>query len=255
MGREYHGSAVTDAPLTPSQRLRGYAAHCYTASGVVFAFLSAVELMHPGRDTDPRRVFVWLIAAAVVDATDGPIARAWRVRLWARAVDGRKIDDLLDYLTFVFLPLMLVWRMAWLPEGLGWTVVLAMAASLLGFAHRLAKDEQAGFFRGFPSYWNIYAFYAGLFSTAWSPWVSGLTLWGLTLLAVSPIRMIYPNLAPRPWRVPVLLATAGWLVLLCAMLPTYPDAGAWLVSVSLGYPAAYVALSGYLSRRPILTSR
>ena len=240
---------MIESPLTLSQRSRGYAAHAYTAAGVTFAFLAAVELMHPDRPPDPRWVFVWFVAATLVDATDGPLARAWHVKRWAPAVDGRVIDDLVDYLTFVFLPLMLVWRMAWLPHGIAWTVVIAMGASLLGFAHRGAKDERAGFFRGFPSYWNVYAFYAGVASTLWSPWPSAVALWGLTVLTVAPIRMVYPNRAPRPWRTPVLLGAGAWLALLCAMLPGYPEADAWLVALSLVYPLAYVALSGYLWAR------
>jgi len=228
-------------------RLRGYAVHVLTASGVVFAFLAAAELM--ATTPDPRRVFVWLLAAAVIDAVDGPLARLWQVKQWAPAVDGRVIDDVLDYLTFAFIPLMLIWRMDWLPQGYGWTVVVAMGASLLSFANRQAKDEAAGFFRGFPSYWNLYAFYAGLFSTLWSPWLSAITFWGFTVLTVAPIRVIYPNLAPRPWRGPVLVGTAVWLVVLCAMLPSYPRLPGWLVLLTLGHPVAYFALSAHLSTR------
>ena len=247
---------MNGSPPTLSQRTRGYAAHGYTAAGVTFAFLAAAELMQAGGSPDPRWVFVWFIAATLVDATDGPIARAWCVRQWAPAIDGRVIDDVVDYLTFVFLPLMLVWRMAWLPPALDWTVTFAMAASLLGFAHREAKDELQGFFRGFPSYWNIYAFYAGLCSTLWSPWVSVLSLWALTLLTVSPVRMVYPNLAPRPWKAPVVLGGIVWLALLSMMLPGYPAADVSLVVLSLAYPAAYVALSVHLAAaaRPIASS-
>ena len=240
---------MAHAPRSTSQRFRGYSVHVLTASGVAFAFVAAAELMRRDAPPDARWVFVWLLAAGAVDAIDGPLARAWHVKHWAPALDGRTIDDIVDYLTFTFVPLVLVWRMGWLPDGFGWTVAFAMIASLLGFAHCEAKDETGGFFRGFPSYWNLYAFYAGLFSTVWSEWLSAVTLWILTALTIAPIRMIYPNLAPRPWRTPVLAGTVLWLVLLGAMLPGYPEAAHWVVLVSLAYPVAYAVLSAHLSRR------
>lgn len=75
--------------------------------------------------------------------------------------------------------------------------------------HLDAKDEAAGYFRGFPIYWNIAAFYAGL--------------------TVLPVRFLYPNLAPRRWKQPVLLGAAA--------------SPAWLVAVLLVYPAFYATLS------------
>ena len=143
-----------------------YAVHLLTASGVVAAFLAVAELFDDA--PDERVVFAWLVVAVVIDAVDGPLARAWDVKRFAADIDGRTIDDIVDYLTFTFIPLLLVWRMGWVPfapgfAGAAW-IVPALVASLLGFANVGAKDEAAGYFRGFPSYWNIAAFYAGLAS-------------------------------------------------------------------------------------------
>ena len=75
--------------------------------------------------------------------------------------------------------------MGWLPGSanghdgfdlsLAW-VAPAMMASLLGFANTGAKDEAAGFFLGFPSYWNLYAYYAGYWSTHGGAWLSAASL-------------------------------------------------------------------------------
>ena len=234
---------------------RAYAVHLYTASGVLFAFLAAAELL--SRDPDARWVFAWLAVTLVIDATDGPVARAWEVKRYAPRIDGRTIDDLLDYLTFTFLPLLLVWRMGWLGAwdwigvpgvGLdGLLVALAMLASLLGFANTQAKQEEKGFFQGFPSYWNIYAFYAGLWWVYAGPWPGLIVLAVLTVLTVSPVRFIYPNLAPRPWRTPLNIACTVWLVLVLGMLPWYPrDVPVWLMWLSLIVPIGYGVLSIWL---------
>jgi phosphatidylcholine synthase len=229
-------------------RARAYAVHLLTASGVVAALLAVAELMQEA--PDERVVFAWLVVAVLIDAVDGPLARAWQVQRFAPHIDGRTIDDIVDYLTFTFVPLLLVWRMGWVPlapgvPGLAW-IAPALIASLLGFAHVGAKDEAAGYFRGFPSYWNVAAFYAGLafygFGEA-GQWLNGLVLLALAALTVSPVRFLYPNLAPRPWKLPVLLGAAAWLAVLLAMLPVYRKVPAWLVAVSLIYPAFYATLS------------
>ena len=238
-------TAAATAP-TLFQRVRGYAVHLYTASGVALAFLAAIEICAPVPDA--RRCFILLFAAVVIDATDGVLARRWHVKVWAAAIDGRTIDDIVDYLTFTFLPLLLMWRMEWLPQpGAVW-VIPALIASLFGFANRDAKDETRGYFLGFPSYWNVVAFYAGLFGGKDAAPVTGLITLALALLTVLPVRFIYPNLAPRPWRAIVLLGALLWSLALIALLANYPRGPRWLALLSLSYPAFYTVLSFALHR-------
>jgi len=232
--------AAYGAP-TAGQRARAHAVHVYTASGVAFAFLAAAEIASPS--PDPTRVFLLFVAATLVDATDGPLARRWEVKRWAAQIDGRTIDDIVDYLTFTFLPLLLVWRMGWVPEPRAVWVVPALIASLFGFANVGAKDEEAGFFLGFPSYWNVVALYAGIWHHLYGPWVNAVVILALAALTVVPIGFLYPNLAPRPWKIPVLAGAALWLGVLLAMLRDFPETPGWLMWLSLAYPAFYTALS------------
>lgn len=228
------------------QRAIAYGVHVLTASGIIPASLAMHEIIQS--DCDPRRVFGWLLLTTLIDAVDGPLARRCRVKELAASIDGRTIDDLLDYLTFAFIPLMLVWRMNWLPEGLGFTVAIAMGASLFGFAHRDAKDERNGFFRGFPSYWNVAAFYAGVLYHGWGPWPVAAMIWSLAGLTIMPIWLVYPNLAPTRHRTWLLVGVAVWASILIAMLFLYPDPPVWLLLISLVYPAVYVAASYVLWR-------
>jgi phosphatidylcholine synthase len=232
---------------TAGQRIRAYAVHVYTACGVGFAFLAAAEMCRP--EPDVRLVFLLFAAATMVDATDGPFARMWQVKRFAPNIDGRKIDDIVDYLTFTFLPLLLVWRMGWVPEpGAAW-IIPALIASLFGFANEDAKDEEGGFFLGFPSYWNVVALYAGIAHHFHGPMLNGVLLLILTVLTIAPVKFIYPNLAPRPWRIPVLAGAFVWLGVLIVMAYQFPHVPGWLVLVSLSYPVFYTVLSAYLARR------
>ena len=250
-----HRAARNRSPAR-SGRLAAHLVHLYTAAGVIFSLLAILELCRPA--PDPRWVFGWLAIALFIDSTDGVLARAADVKNQLPGIDGRTIDDIVDYQTFTLIPLLLVWRMGWLPgAGIGgdfldvsllW-IAPALMASLLGFANTGAKDEQGGFFLGFPSYWNLYAYYAGFWSTHNLAWLSAALLVVFTVLTVLPVRFVYPNLAPDGWRGPLLAGAALWGVALLGMLPWYPAVPPWLIWASLAYPAAYFAASAWLDHR------
>lgn len=230
------------------RRAAAYAVHLYTALGVGLAFWAAAETSRAA--PDPRIVLALLAACVVVDATDGPMARAMEVKRWAPRIDGRTIDDIVDYLTYTFVPLLLVWRMGWLPSPAAIWIVPALVASLFGFANTAAKDEAGGFFLGFPSYWNVVAFYAGIVHHFHGPWPNAVMLLALAALTVTPVRFLYPNLAPRPWRFPLIAGAVAWTAILLALLWFgYPHGPGWLVLLSLVYPVFYVALSIHLARK------
>lgn len=229
---------------TLAQRAAAYGVHLFTAIGVIFAFLAAAEVC--SATPDPRLVFFYLAIQVIIDALDGPLARAAQVKVFAPTIDGRKIDDIVDYLTYTFVPLLLVWRMGWLPEPAAIWVAPAMVASLFGFCNTGAKDEEDGFFLGFPSYWNIVAFYIGLWHPLIGPWPGALLIAVLTVLTVLPVRFIYPNLAPQPWKVPTIIGAALWTALFAWMTWNYSAVPPWVMWVSLIYPVAYLGLSLYL---------
>src|ERR671916_1398765 len=212
-------------------RLLAALVHVYTASGVLFALAATIEICSSA--PDPPLVFLLLAAAVLVDATDGPLARRADVKRRLPSIDGRTIDDIVDYLTFTFIPLLLVWRMGWLPEPAIIWIAPALVASLFGFANTAAKDEAGGFFLGFPSYWNVVAFYAGFVHSLYGPWVNAAALLLLALLTVLPVRFVYPNLAPRPWRGPLIIGALLWLGAMLWMLADYPTGPAWIPWVSL----------------------
>jgi phosphatidylcholine synthase len=243
-------STIPDAPgVTSAQRGLGYFVHVFTASGVVFAFLAAAEVCKA--QPDPRLVFLYLAIQCLIDALDGPMARAVHIKKTAPRIDGRTIDDIVDYLTFTFVPLLLVWKMGWLPEPAGLFIAPAMVASLFGFSNIAAKDEQGGFFLGFPSYWNIVAVYAGVWFNLYGPWVGAAVILALTVLTVLPVRFIYPNLAPRPWKMPVMIGALVWTLILAWMIWRNLRVDAWVMWVSLIYPAFYAVVSVWLDRKTV----
>jgi phosphatidylcholine synthase len=239
---------MTQTRPVPTRRARlgAYAVHLYTATGLLLGLLTAAAII----DGRYRLAFGWLIVAVLIDATDGFLAHRFHVRETLPHVDGRKIDDIVDYLNYTFLPMLLIWRAGWFPEP-GWLwASVPLVASVFAFTHIGAKEDDEGFFRGFPSYWNIFAFYTAVWlHPSFGPYgVLGVAL-GLSVLSVLPVRFLYPNRAPR-WR-GLLLAGGGiWLLVILAMLTQYPDrqVPTWVVGISLIYPTAYAVLSIHLDR-------
>lgn len=226
---------------------RAYLVHLYTASGVVFALLAAGEIA--AGETDVQWTFYWLFCAVLVDATDGMLARQWKVQVHVPHVDGAAIDDIVDYLTYTFLPLLLVWKMGWLPSPAGLWIVPALVTSLFGFANTRAKQAGEGFFLGFPSYWNIVAFYVGIWVVHYPGSIAAVAVLLLSLLTVMPVRFLYLTRMSGTWQGVLIVGAVLWGITLLYMLVDYPDISRELMLASLIYPAVYVAASAHIDLR------
>ena len=216
--------------------LTAWFVHLYTASGIVLAFLAARSII----DFDYRTAFFWLWVQVVVDATDGLLARRVRVRERIPWFDGAKLDDIADYLTYVFVPALFVWRGAIVPHA--WTVPVAAAmllSSAYGFNRSDAKTADH-FFTGFPSYWNVVTFY--LLLARWSSVANAVILLTLAVLVVVRIRYVYPSKTPH-WRVTTNVAGVLWGALMLVMLWQYPAVSPELFFISLAFPVYYIVLS------------
>ena len=75
----------------------------------------------------PFATFALMLVATLIDATDGFLARAVRVKEVLPGFDGRQLDYLTDFLTYVVLPLLLVWRAEILPAGWEAWLIAALA--------------------------------------------------------------------------------------------------------------------------------
>jgi phosphatidylcholine synthase len=225
-----------------TRAFRGYFVHAYTASGVACGWLALVAAF----DGDARASLLWLAAATFIDATDGALARRADVAHTAPLIDGARLDDIVDYVTYVVVPGVLVWRGGLLPPGIAvWVVAATLLASALGFARRDAKTGDH-LFTGFPSYWNIVAVY--LIALRPAPAVVAAILLTLAVLVFVPIRYVYPSRTVflRPL---TLGLGALWTIAFVALIWLLPAPPTWLVWASLIYPAYYLALSLWITAR------
>ncbi len=117
-------------PLLP------WIAHFYTATGTVWALLAtAMTFAH-----NFRAAFIFLVVATFVDSTDGVLARAFRVKERTPEFDGALLDNIIDYMTYVFVPALIVWQADLVPVAFPVCAAMLMS-SAYGFAHSAAKVE------------------------------------------------------------------------------------------------------------------
>jgi phosphatidylcholine synthase len=216
--------------------------HIYTASGALCAFFGTLAVF----SSRYRDAFLLMALATFLDATDGVLARAAAVKEVLPGFDGARLDDIVDYLTFVFLPALLLYQSGALPSGWGALVASCiLLSSAYGFASGDAKTDDH-FFTGFPSYWNIVALY--LYAAKVPSAINAVILIGLAALVFVRIGYVYPTRTPT-LRTLTLVLGSIWALLIIAVIYTLPDVPGVLLAASLFFPAYYIALSLVLQMR------
>jgi phosphatidylcholine synthase len=231
------------------QRLAAGAVHLYTASGVVLALL----IVQAAQQGEVVRA-LWLgLAALVVDGTDGMLARRLQVKQRLPWFDGALLDNITDYLTYVFAPVLLLHSDGRLPDGQLGTVVAAVPLLASGYQFcRVDAKTADHVFLGFPSYWNVVAFYAVVLDLPTGA-VTAVLL-ACAALVPLPVGYLYPSRSGVLRRTSLVL-TAVWLATYAVLLLQVPDPHPLAVALSLGYVGYYVAVSAYLTVARSLPSR
>ena len=103
--------------------------------------------------------FAWLGVALFIDGIDGTLARFARVTEAGGAIDGVVLDLVVDFLTYVLVPIVALWRSDLMSQASAfWLGLLVIFASALYFADTRMKTSDY-WFRGFPALWNVLALY------------------------------------------------------------------------------------------------
>jgi phosphatidylcholine synthase len=236
------------------RRLLAWGVHLYTASGLLCA-AGITALLVQGGDDAFRWSFVLMVVATLIDATDGTLARAVRIKETLPGFDGRRLDDIVDFLNYTCLPLLLIWRAQLVPAGWEFILLLPLLASAYGFCQVSAKTDD-GYFLGFPSYWNLVALY--LYALRPLPaWFPVVLLVALSVLTFVPARYLYPTQRGRLNLVTNVLGGVWALVLAWALYEMYETPGEpvdgnvvqRVALLSLFFPAYYMAASWLVTLR------
>jgi phosphatidylcholine synthase len=229
----------------PVRRIMAWAVHLLTASGAVLGVLALLAIVKH----DFATATVYMLVSMAIDSVDGSFARRVGVSRELPHIDGRRMDDIVDYLNFVIVPAVFMVEAGSVLSP-GW-VALPVLASAIGFSRADAKTDD-DFFLGFPSYWNILAFYLWLLD--YSPLTGTVWVVGLSIAVFIPYKYIYPSkLQNLTLRYVTSYGGMLWSIVLCGAVLNPELANRYhLVGWSLLYPAFYMLLSfklGGLERR------
>jgi len=230
----------------PVRRAAAFSVHVFTASGGAVALLALDAAIE-------RRFaicFAWLGLALFIDGVDGTLARFARVHEAASTIDGAVLDLVVDFLTYVLVPVVALWRSDLMPEPIVfWIGLIVVIASALYFADTRMKTNDY-WFRGFPAIWNVFAFYLFVFRWPW-PVVVGLTL-AATAAMFAPVVFVHPLRVIR-LRPLTIAATVLWFGLAGVTIVADLQPQPW-AKLGLATLAAYFLLLP-LVRRPIFPKR
>src|SRR5207248_3290393 len=174
----------------------------------------------------------WMAYTVAIDSVDGTLAHAVGVKQVLPFFDGTRLDDLVDYVTYVIVPALFLLHMHLLPQRAAVVVALCpVLASAYGFCRTDSKTADH-YFTGFPSYWNIVAFY--LYTLGWPRALNAAVVLLFAVGVFVPIRYLYPSPTPvlRPLTVGLGLVRGTVVLWSIAHVTTVPRA---LVVASLAF--------------------
>lgn len=210
--------------------------HLFTATGAVLALLALLAIE---RGQSEMALF-WLFVALVIDGVDGMLARAAKVRERVQRIDGDALDLVVDYLTYVLVPVWFMLRGGYLPVGVELSLGAAiLVSSLYVFARRDMKTDD-GYFRGFPALWNVVAFYFFVLRPTGTD--NAAVVMAFVLMTFAPVHVVHPFRTRDYGALPAVLAVAWTASTAALLLPLEQPFRSILMWVSLASAGLLIAL-------------
>src|SRR5215216_1632200 len=208
-----------------------WSVHLFTGTGAVWGFLTLLAIW----ESNFKLAIIYMIVAMFVDGFDGMLARWFKVKEYAKEIDGGLLDNIIDYLNYVVVAaLILVKAPNLLPYGFAYAGAFSiLLTSGYQFSQVDAKtDAQSYFFKGFPSVWNFLVIY--LMILRLNPWINLAALVLCNILVFVPVKYLYPSRNTRLRRLTLGLTYLYGAVGVWGLLQ-YPRVPEWVVWISLIY--------------------
>jgi len=224
-----------------NQKLAALSVHLFTAAGVVLAFWSLLFILQ----NEVQHSLIVMALAVIVDSLDGTLARKAEVSTHLPHIDGALMDNITDYLNWVFIPMF--WAYTFLDLHF-FVCSVVLIASLFGFSNTQAKTDDH-FFRGFPSYWNFVILY--LYVLGAETAISAFIMIFLAVMVLVPLKFIYPS-RTQNWRKTTILLSVPYACMIFFMLIYLQETPLWITLTSFYYPVYYVIISYVASKKEVV---
>jgi len=216
-------------------RAAGFSVHLFTASGGAVAVLA----LYAAIERNFAACFAWLGLALFIDGVDGTLARAAKVHVTAASIDGAVLDLVIDFLTYVLVPVVALWRSDLMPtEASFWIGLVVTIASALYFADTRMKTDDL-WFRGFPATWNIVVLYLFILRPPWI--VSAAVLLGAAAMMFAPVVFVHPLRVVKLRRLTIAMTLAWFAFAAIAIAQNLAPSG-WAVGGLVATGLYFLAL-------------
>lgn len=216
-------------------KIRAWLVHFYTSLGLITGLLAIIAIV----EQNANLAFFWLGLALIIDATDGTLARKYKVSFYIPNFDGRKLDDITDYLNYAFIPMFFIWRFEIVTGFWVYVLPFILLSAVYGFCQSEAKTDD-GYFTGFPNFWNVLVLYLFIFN--WSTLVNGIVLLVLAFLVFVPIKFVSFS---TPGKVKIAKSLSFLYFAFLIMIVLYESP--LLALFSLIFPLIYFGYAIYIS--------
>ena len=182
-----------------------YLVHIFTALGVVFGFLALLATV----DGKIPEAFLWLAFALFVDGVDGTLARAVHVKQNTPEIDGAILDNIIDYLNYVVVPVFIFYSLGMAPEPyLLLSCIAILLVSCFTFTNTNIKTDDF-YFSGFPAIWNIVVLYFYILES--SEFTNLIFVILFCVLTFIPFKYVHPFRVVE-FRKITLIITSIWMI-------------------------------------------
>ena len=200
-----------------------YLVHIFTALGVVFGFLALLATV----DGKIPEAFLWLAFALFVDGVDGTLARAVNVKQNTPEIDGSILDNIIDYLNYVVVPVFIFYSLGMAPEPyLLLSCVAILLVSCFTFTNTNIKTDDF-YFSGFPAIWNIVVLYLYILES--SEFTNFIFVILFCVLTFIPFKYVHPFRVVE-FRKITLIITFIWMITTTILLFDIPFSNSMFTS-------------------------
>lgn len=207
---------------TNLSKFLAWCVHLFTASGMLAGFMAILAITAK----DWRTAMAWLLVALVIDGIDGTFARMFKTKEVLPKMDGKTIDNVIDFANYALIPAYFFYHTDLVNES--WRLPLSFLILLISAIY-YGKDGMISddyYFIGFPVMWNVVIFYL-VFVFSLNEFGNAAIIVIFSILHFVPVKFAYPSRATR-----LKLVTITFTAILLLTMPVivwfYPNVPTWL---------------------------
>ena len=135
-------------------------------------------------------MFFYLASALFVDGIDGTLARKVDVKKYTPNINGEILDNIIDFLNYVFVPSFVIFWLEFVPKGSELIMsAIILTVSCYTFANNNIKTSDF-YFSGFPALWNVVILYFYILNS--DPLINLVIILFFAILTFIPIKFLHP---------------------------------------------------------------